>query len=190
MDKLKIEREEIEEEIEDGIDEVSLPGVYTKGRLSPDEASRGAENVTAHKSSIASPAKAPPVAPKIAVKKSAPTPIKSAPPQPTLKPQPLVLARQKDESREQFTPRFRKRLDDLPEQSNQKRREQVKKNLKKIIVLAREHNRIDNEDVRKITELNKSRAQVYLDILEKRGKLVQFGANGPKVFYKPTSKLL
>lgn len=189
LDNLKTEREEIGDIIEEDIDEVSLPGVYTKGELLLRKASHGDENLTAHESSMANPAKAPPAAPKIPVKEPTPAPIKPVPPQGAVKPQPLVLTRQKAESRERFSAPSRKMSDNSREHTNQERREQVKENLKKIITFAREYSQIDNEDVKRITGLSESQARTYLDILEKRGKLVQFSTRGPKAFYKPAKKL-
>lgn len=82
---------------------------------------------------------------------------------------------------------FLDKLKELRGRANIVRHEHVEENLKKVMEFAREHNRIDNKDVRKLTGLSDERARYYLDKLEKEKKLIQFGQKGPGVFYKPTN---
>lgn len=84
-----------------------------------------------------------------------------------------------------FALKFRFKLRELRERANRKRREKAEEHKEKIMIFAQEHNRIDNQDVQKITGLLEDRAGYYLSLLEKQGKLIQFGKRGPKVFYKP-----
>ena len=89
------------------------------------------------------------------------------------------------EATDDFKTRFRNRLLEMLGRANEKRHMQVEANEEKILAFAREHNRIDNQDVRDLTGYTDNWAREYLDRLEKQGKLVQFGQTGKNVFYKP-----
>ncbi|MCK4553613.1 hypothetical protein KAU19_01455 [Candidatus Parcubacteria bacterium] len=113
----------------------------------------------------------------------------SAPAQPASQPALNKISRPTEQSiKTDFSIQFRKKLKQLLGLANQKRRNKVENNKNKIIAFAREHNRIDNKDVRNLTGLSQERAREYLDKLEKEKKLAQMGRNGPKVFYMPIIK--
>lgn len=56
-------------------------------------------------------------------------------------------------------------------------------NLSKILGYVREHEKIQNNDVEKLTGVSNATAERYLSELEKEGKLTQHGAIGQSVFY-------
>lgn len=59
-------------------------------------------------------------------------------------------------------------------------------NMRKILEYLREHGKIQNNDVEKLTGVSNATAERYLSELEKEGKLTQHGIIGQSVFY--TSK--
>lgn len=56
-------------------------------------------------------------------------------------------------------------------------------NKQKIIAFVQEHEKIQNNDVEKLTGVSGATAERYLDELEKEGKLIQHGTIGQGVFY-------
>ncbi|PIQ68400.1 MAG: hypothetical protein COV91_04365 [Candidatus Taylorbacteria bacterium CG11_big_fil_rev_8_21_14_0_20_46_11] len=97
----------------------------------------------------------------------------------------IAPVRSKAEEPDNFPARFKAKLKELSLLGVEKRRRQADERIEKILGFAREHNRIDNEDARKLTGLSDERVRHYLDELEKEGKLEQFGRKRPKVFYMP-----
>lgn len=61
--------------------------------------------------------------------------------------------------------------------------EKKAENLAKILEYLREHEKIQNNDVEKLTGVSNATAERYLSELEKEGKLTQHGAIGQSVFY-------
>lgn len=86
-----------------------------------------------------------------------------------------------------FTARFLDKLKELRQQANQKRRENMEKNLAKIMEYARQEQKVTNDDVERITGVSDRQALNYLKKLVKAGKLVRFGKKR-NVFYKPVEK--
>jgi len=82
---------------------------------------------------------------------------------------------------------FLDKLKELRTKANQARTEKKEDNLKKILAYAREHNRITNDEVEKITGVRDDQATEYLNILVKQGKLVRFGKT-KNTFYMPIKK--
>lgn len=80
------------------------------------------------------------------------------------------------------------KLKELRIKANQTRTKNKQANLEKVLKYAREHNRIDNKNVRDLCGVKDERARQYLDYLEKQGKLVQINKKGPSVFYMPIMK--
>jgi len=68
----------------------------------------------------------------------------------------------------------------ISEQAKQKA-----ENNQKILAFVQEHEKIQNNDVEKLTGVSNATAERYLDELEKEGKLVQHGVIGQGVFYTP-----
>lgn len=58
-------------------------------------------------------------------------------------------------------------------------------NKQKILAFVQEHEKIQNNDVEKLTGVSNATAERYLDELEKEGKLAQHGEIGQSVFYTP-----
>jgi len=56
-------------------------------------------------------------------------------------------------------------------------------NKKKILEFVQAHEKIQNNDVEKLSGVSNATAERYLDELEKEGKLTQHGAIGQSVFY-------
>ncbi len=66
-----------------------------------------------------------------------------------------------------------------------KQMEQKAENKQKILAFAQEHEKIQNNDVEKLTGVSNATAERYLNELEKEGKLTQHGTIGQAVFYTP-----
>ncbi len=151
------EKEQADEVIVAEEDKAPLPEVYTKGVDLPAPVS-GQESDSE---------KAP--------SGNIPAPAMSSP----------AITRAHSEATDDFKTRFRNKLLEMLGRANEKRHARVEANEEKILAFAREHNRIDNQDVRDLTGYTDNWAREYLDRLEKQGKLVQFGQTGKNVFYKP-----
>mgnify|MGYP003394018792 CR=1 FL=1 len=66
-----------------------------------------------------------------------------------------------------------------------KQMEQKAENKQKILAFVQEHEKIQNNDVEKLTRVSNATAERYLDELEKEGRLTQHGVSGQGVFYTP-----
>ena len=86
-----------------------------------------------------------------------------------------------------FTARFLDKLKELRQQANQKRRENMEKNLAQIMDYARETQKVTNDDVERITGVSDRQALNYLKKLVKADKLVRLGKKR-NIFYKPVKK--
>lgn len=120
-----------------------------------------------------------------------PPPAESAPPEPA-PPEPAKTTTKASSTEKIARPAttvvsFWDKLKELRAQANQKRSQRARKNEEKIMAYAREHNRITNDEVEKITGVKDSQAQRYLNKLVKKGKLIRFGKTS-NTFYKPTSR--
>ncbi|MCD4762267.1 DUF977 family protein [bacterium] len=113
-------------------------------------------------------------------KEPAPLPSKNPEPPKTVIVTPTVA---KVESKTKFMVRFLDKLKDLRKQANKKRAEKVEENLAKILNYAKEHQRITNDEVEKLTGVKDTQAVNYLNMLVKQGKLVRFGKKR-NIFYK------
>ena len=61
--------------------------------------------------------------------------------------------------------------------------EKKAENIGKILEYLRGHEKIQNNDVEKLTGVSNATAERYLSELEKEGKITQHGAIGQSVFY-------
>ena len=66
-----------------------------------------------------------------------------------------------------------------------KQMEQKTANKQKILDFLNTHEKVQNNDVEKLTGVSNATAERYLDELEKEGKLTQHGTIGQSVFYTP-----
>lgn len=64
-----------------------------------------------------------------------------------------------------------------------KQMEQKAENKQKILAFVQTHEKIQNNDVEKLTGVSNATAERYLDEIEKEGKLTQHGTIGQNVFY-------
>ncbi len=62
--------------------------------------------------------------------------------------------------------------------------EQKKRNVEKVLEMARQTGKIANEDVEKTLKVSNATAERYLNELEKMGKIEQAGEIGRGVYYK------
>ncbi len=83
-----------------------------------------------------------------------------------------------------FMVKFLKHLGILRGKANQKRQENIQARLDKIMVYAREKQKITNDEVERLTGVSDTQATRYLKKLVKEKKLVCFGKK-KNVFYKP-----
>jgi Fic family protein len=67
---------------------------------------------------------------------------------------------------------------------DQRRTDQKKQNLDKIMDYLQTHDQIKNDDVEHLLNVSNATAERYLDELEKQGALTQVGEIGQGVYYK------
>ncbi len=80
-----------------------------------------------------------------------------------------------------------KYLKKLLQKANIIRKQKQQENLQKIMIFAKNQQKITRQDVKKLTGLKNSQANKYLRILTKKGRLIRFG-NKRNTFYKPSGK--
>ncbi len=110
--------------------------------------------------------------------------IETIPPAPPAQTKPKIKPDFLSTDKALFKTKFLDKLKKLRQQANQKRQENMKKNLAIIMEYAHRKQKITNDETEKITGVKNTQAYKYLKILVKQGKLVKFGKN-INTFYKP-----
>ena len=113
--------------------------------------------------------------------------IDSAPPTPAAQAKPKIKPNLLSADKVPFKTKFLDKLKKLRRQANQKRRENMEKNLAKIMDYAEKMQKITNDEVEKITGVSDRQSLNYLEKLVRADKLVRFGKKR-NVFYKPVKK--
>jgi len=106
---------------------------------------------------------------------------------PTPQPETKIIGSEPDRPIIPLILSFLDKLKELRQKANAKRRENIEKNLKKIMAYAAETQKVTNNEVERLTGVSDRQALNYLSILVKRGDLVRFGKQKNN-FYKPIKK--